>query len=798
MSDYEQGRAAIERLRDWYNVNVADRNEATTRLQLIDRIFFDSLGWSKESDTTLEEPHGKEYADYVFSSPNRLLIVEAKREGDYFELPVGRERLEYSLISLCRDFPNLKAALEQVASYSQRRGTPFAAVSNGHQIIAFVASRSDGIPPLEGQALVFPSLDFMLKNFHDLWQNVSKEAVLQSRLYNRLVANLSPEVPPKLSASISDYPGVKARNVFQTDLQILSELVLEDIGRSPELETQFLESTYCQSGALSQHALTSKKILKSRYEAIFDEQAPGPTVVSADERKAASKILAESLSRRPILLIGDVGVGKTTFIQRLLKVDAKEEFANAIAIYIDFGSKATLGGDLSKWVLSEFAEQLKTIHLIDIYERNFVHGIYRVEVLGFRKGIYGDLRESNPEIYRIKEVEFLDEKLKRHDEHLRKSLEHISVGRKKQVVVFLDNADQRRDIEEQVFLISHELANNYAATVFVTIRPETFHRSRSSGVLSAYHPKAFSISPPRIERVIVKRLQFAQKITSGEIPVRNLSSSVELPRLGKILKSFEVSLDRNPDLVECIDNMASGNVRLALDYVKAFFGSGHVDTQKIADICDSGNIYTVPVHEFIRSLVFGDAKHFSPSTSAAFNVFDVSDADPHGHFLILMLISLLQKEGQISTESGFVEAQYLVSKLQDSGFSPTQARMAIARACRGALSESSGGIDPSICNHLSYKLRVTTKGLYHALRLSRMFTYLDAITVDLPVFDDSCRRGLRDTFVISERINRARQILEYLNSVWNSFKQNADIFDWETIAASLKSDIDEVEKRTNF
>ena len=73
--DYETCLAKLRELADWYSQNTANRNEATTRLQLIDELFFGCLGWSKRDDVELEEPHGREYADYTFSSSRRILIV---------------------------------------------------------------------------------------------------------------------------------------------------------------------------------------------------------------------------------------------------------------------------------------------------------------------------------------------------------------------------------------------------------------------------------------------------------------------------------------------------------------------------------------------------------------------------------------------------------------------------------------------------------------------------------------------------------------------------------------------------
>ena len=87
--------------------------------------------------------------------------IEAKKEGDYFEVPAGINRIEYSLSSILRDNPSLKAAVEQSANYCQSRGVPYGTVCNGHQLVIFIATRNDGIPWLEGKALVFSSFEIM-------------------------------------------------------------------------------------------------------------------------------------------------------------------------------------------------------------------------------------------------------------------------------------------------------------------------------------------------------------------------------------------------------------------------------------------------------------------------------------------------------------------------------------------------------------------------------------------------------------------------------------------------------------
>jgi hypothetical protein len=799
MDRFEECRENLVRLAKDPAFARQDRNEATTRLQLIDRILFECLGWSP-ADCVAEEAHGGAYADYTCSAPRRLLIVEAKREGDYFELHAGADREDYSIPTLIRDNPGLRAAITQVATYCQSRGVPFAAVSNGHQIVAFVAIRQDG-PPLEGRALVFPSLDAMVERFSELWNALSKAGIQEKRIESRLIGHLAPEIPPRLSGSITGYPGTKARNHFQTDLKIVSELVLEDIATAPDLESTFLKECYCESGALSEYSLISRDILQARYTALFDSSSPGPSTQPAVIRTGiAPDLLAKSLSRRPILLLGDVGVGKTTFLRHLVNVAAKEQFENAITVHLNLGSQATLALDLRVFVTREITRQLREVHGVDVEDRAFVRGIYHGELLRFARGIYGGLRETDPGKFAEKELDFLEAKLSDPGDHLKHSLEHIEQGRRKQIVFFLDNSDQRDyRTQQEAFLIAQEFAADWPATVFVTLRPETFHLSlRSGGALSGYHPKAFTVAPPRIDRVIEKRLRFGLRLTRGEVGIQALRNvSVQLRTLETIIQVLLGTLERRKEIGELIDNIAAGNVRLALDLVQNFFGSGHVDTEKIIKIFAADGDYFIPLHEFLRAVIYGDSAHYDPTRSYVANLFDVSSADPSEHFILPIALAMLADWTGHGMRNGFVETELFYDRMQGLGFRPEQVDGAMVRGHRHNLLETSARRTPEPGAALPPSLRVTSVGLYHVRRLVNLFTYLDAVIVDMPIFDPSVREHVNDEFNILNRLDRAQTICAYLDKVWQQMPSKKTAFSWPKSSAAIRSDIEWIGKRQN-
>lgn len=130
-------------------------NEAQTRFSFIDNLLQDCLGWNR-SDIKVENHESGDRTDYECGKP-RSLIVEAKRSSTPFEFPPrsaknpSRVRLD-SLISFSEDVGD---AIKQAQKYCQSRGVDLAAVSNGPQLIVFLATRTDGQSPLSGDACVF-------------------------------------------------------------------------------------------------------------------------------------------------------------------------------------------------------------------------------------------------------------------------------------------------------------------------------------------------------------------------------------------------------------------------------------------------------------------------------------------------------------------------------------------------------------------------------------------------------------------------------------------------------------------
>ncbi|UUW07122.1 hypothetical protein NLG42_13515 [Flavobacterium plurextorum] len=801
MENYEKGRELIEQFAKEIDNSNINFNEADTRLKFIDRILIECLGWDHNSINS-EDCRDGQFADYKLSLFRPVAVLEAKRTGNYFELPTGINKIIYPLKSLCKDNASIKDALQQVSGYCHARGIQIGIVSNGWQFIAFLANRNDSIPPLEGDALVIPSLDFFLKNYLEVWNYLSKNGFEKKHLEKKLIGGEEEQLPPKLSSILTDYPGIKNRNPFQTELEIISDLVLEDVIKDETIGKNFLQNCYCKSGTLSQYSLLSKQILSSRYTYLFENGDKKAILEQVATKKGLSSDLAElfanSLSKRPILLIGDVGVGKSTFIDNLLLVEAPRVFKKALTFKIDLGSKAIVALDVKKAVINLIKDQLIDNYKIDINEDNFVRFAYYRELESFKKSvIVKRLYEIDPIKAIEKEIDFLTNLILDEVTHIKKSLEYIAKNQQKQIIVFIDNCDQRNDQDQETaFLIAHEFATDWPMMVFVCLRPETFHRTKKiSGALSGYHTKAFTISPPRIDDVILKRLNFAQKITSGEVVLSRLETTTSFSKLHKLITTFVNSLETNKSLFQFIENISNGNIRKAIELIKKYFGSGHVDTQKILRITEEQGFYSVPVHEILRSVIYGDNKYYYPSNSEIVNLFDIRSYDEREHFIVPIILSILSDYSINNRNQGFVSINDLYAFVQGQSFLPSTIDSALNFMYIKGLFETSEKGNVLNTQGNTILIRATSSGIYHLNYLITTFPYMEAMIVDVPIFDENIKSKIIIGTDIIERMESTLVFVNYLDDVWKNNKFSSIYFDWNRRSEELKREIEKIRQK---
>jgi hypothetical protein len=442
------------------------------------------------------------------------------------------------------------------------------------------------------------------------------------------------------------------------------------------------------------------------------------------------------------------------FIRRLIHVDARDVFEKSFVLYVDFGSQSSLSGDLSQFVITSIENQLLHNYNIDVSQRAFVEAVHHTSLKRFDGTVFGELKEFDPIGYRRERLSHLGRLVADREEHLKASLNHLRASSGRQTIVFLDTIDQwDSEFQERVFLIAESLANNWPLTVFVTLRPDTFYRSRSEGTLAAYQPRAFTIAPPRVDVVLKKRVQFALDQLRDSARLSSFPSGVTLSS-DSLVAYLEILLENfhsNGNLISLLDNLSAGNIRRALEFVSRFIGSGHVDTRKILGIHDREGDYQIPMHEFLRAIIYGDSEHYDPDVSPIANLFDVSQVDGREHFVLGVLIAFIESSGDRTGTEGYVRSDDVYAYAQGLGFSADQVSWGIDRGCKkGLLERTPRGSESRGHEHL----RVTSAGVYTARVLAGVFAYVDAVLVDTPILDDNYRRMIGNATDITSRLRR--------------------------------------------
>ena len=782
MAGYERG---VETLRAWIANPTLDpgANEATTRLYL-DKLLMECLDWPIEA-ITAEQHQSGEYLDYVLGIPQHLAVVEAKKIGHLFSLPQGMADIHECALQTIRDHSaQNRAAVDQVSGYCQRGGIPVAVLANGEQVICFLGSRQDGVEVTKGRALVFHGLDDILSRFPEFWDALSLPGLTANSLTRRLSGSRSTLVAPpsKLSSRVPEYPGFRGRSEHETDVKVLAGLFLQDLTQQEEVSDDFLRSCYCPSGALSQYALVSREILRTRYQALSGTADTMDIAHAQRSGTLKADIIAGALADRPVVVLGDVGVGKTMFLRHLFRIDASDLLSSTVVCYVNFLTESALT-DIGRLVMNRVADAIQEQREMTISDGSFIRAVYNREINEFQRGLFGPLKETDPAEYARQEIAMLASHAADPLPHMARCLHHLRGSRKYDFVVILDNVDHHApEFQEQIYRIAESLAAKWPAAVFVSLRPSTFYRSRKTGALAAYQPRTFTVSPPRVNEVILKRLEFAmrQLEDTGRLDSFPRGLTVSSESLMEYLRVLQTAFTSDRPIIELVDNLSSGNVRTALAYLQDFVGSGYVDTDRLVTAATRSNRrYTIPIHEFIRAILFGEYSYYDPRSSTIPNAFDVSSSTRSEHFALCELLATVDVAGS-GRPSGFAPSGVVYDSMQ-ALFPLPIVSFHLIRAIQSGLLETEGPSD-------SAPMRITRAGSYLYKRLVAEFSYVDAMTIDTPIVDPGARALIRDVMAIGDRLDRTSAFLNYLDECWGDV-QGERRFDWPTISSGCRSQL---------
>ncbi len=142
---------------------------------------------------------------------------------------------------------------------------------------------------------------------------------------NALLESRKRPAPPKLSANVTKYPLPANRNVIANEVYAATAAVWNEV-KNDEADLDFLRKCYVEPEASTVVLMLAEELVRQRLS--VDEAQNAQALQLGD----VPSIIGEDLPEKPVVVLGKVGHGKTTFLRYLREVKARSALANYIQL----------------------------------------------------------------------------------------------------------------------------------------------------------------------------------------------------------------------------------------------------------------------------------------------------------------------------------------------------------------------------------------------------------------------------------------------------------------------------------
>lgn len=742
-------------------------SEADTRAKIIDRILTEALGWP-ESAFNREAPIHDGYIDYVLASDvKNILVIEAKREGLPFEVPKALEtRKRYKISGSIKTNPVLKEAIEQAQRYCTEVPVRYAVVTNGYSWLVFRALRED-ISWREGYVLVFPTAGYIKDHFIEFWNLLAYVSVTDGSLETAFAPEIT-TVARDLVRPIDLLRNPDApllRNRYHIQLNPFIESVFRDIGATEQMDT--LKDCYVYNQSLRIVDADLKFVITDSIPRLVEAEGGVDTIPGQQDGGSFGKQMKHAVSggkEAIFLLLGGIGSGKTTFLNRFFRFVEKEFIdQNAVWYYVNFIAPPP-EDQIESFLYESVLKQLrrKYAHL-NLETREALNEAYS-DRLAYVQKTFLDAEQLAPEKAAQRINKYLEKWIGNLHEYVPR-ITRLARREGKTTVLVIDNVDQLPpSYQAAIFLLAQRAAKEMEAVVVVALREESYYAASIQKAFTAYNNRKFHIASPPFATLISRRLSYALNMLAmdpTEIIIR-LRSDVQFDTttVRKFLKIIEYSIfSKNRNISRFIESLAFGNMREALDMFATFLYSGATNVDKMLRIFDRDGLYFVPFHEFAKSVMLGDRCYYRDSESKITNLFDCGQDKNSSHFTAIRLLALLLSHiNETSPEGrGFVRMDEVFGAFLDVFDNEQDLIKTINRLLRKQLVQVDSRSTESMKG--SSYVRISSAGWYYYKYLVRAFAYLDLVFQDTPLTDEHLAANLKELIIEVDKIS---DIQEYL------------------------------------
>ena len=730
--------------------------EEDARFQVIDRMLTEVLGWN-HSEIRTERNTDSGYVDYlIYSGGRNRLVLEAKRMSKLLIDTINPKVGEYKVNGAALD--SAIDGLKQAKRYCIDTGTGFAVLTTGIEWIGFLAVRTDGTSPKEGKAIVFPNLQSIQAKFAKFYDLFSRESVLNEdyKIVIHQAEGLQIQSVVELY-TIVDSAQIRLLNKTKiaSDLDQIFREFFSSMSGEHDIEMLsrcFVETKESREADSSLEKITRK--LLNKIEVVSHGKD--------NELQKHIKLAVETQRGDFVLIIGNKGAGKSTFIDRFFRLILEKSIRDkCLVLRVDLRDSPGDIETITEWIIKELKDEIEgQLFKQESPTYEELQGIFYKEYERWKKGEYKYLYEHDKKEFKIKFGEYIYNLSKDSPlEYVIRLLQDSVRSRLMMPCLIFDNADHYpQQFQDAVFQFAQSIFRKVITFVIFPITDRTIWQLSKSGPFQSYDTTKFYLPVPSTKDVLSKRVDFVKH----KIEESNRREEYFLKKGIKLnlqdINAFAVCLEEvfvKTDFVgRIIGWLANFDIRRSLQITQRIITSPRISIDDLVKTFLAGNSLMIPEWDIMRALISGDYTYFNQEENDfILNMFSIKRDRVTSPLIKLSIIVLLQNRELSATTSelSYMSVEDVMNYLEPLGFSRTVVKHYMLTLLQHRLIEPYDPTEDIIYEDL--RVKVTSAGKIHYELATNNETYVTQMALTTPIRDNLLITKQREIFS-TQKLNR--------------------------------------------